>query len=138
MKVRSRLILMFSIWEILLTWVITRTLDYFVRFLRRKINIKVDLSFLRSLSQIGDKLVTEFYISNYFDDTAYLRFVTISPYFFDIFVKTPLRTHRRLHKRGILEEKSCQSCQIIIKNKGFLQKLAPNPELYPPFKFSKR
>ena len=138
MKVKSKLILMVSIWEILLTWIITRALDFFVRFLRGKINIRVDMHFLRRLSETTDRFMMELYIPTYFDDTTFLRAFTMSPYLLDIFVKVPLLAHRRLHKRGILEVKSCRSCQIIIKNKGFLETFAPNPELYPPFKFSKR
>ena len=52
--------------------------------------------------------------------------------------KTLLRTHRRLHREGILKLSNCISCAYIQKNeKSFLQ-FAPDMKLYPPYKFTEK
>ena len=141
-KSKRKLILMVTIPDILITWIITRTLDYITRRLRGKIRFEGDIHVLGRLLQIIDQLMTETYILMFFEDTpsarSYLRILARSPHILDIYVKEPLRLHRQLHKRGILKGKSCQSCQVITENKDFLQKLVSDPKLYPPFKFPEK
>ena len=132
MKLKSRLILLTTLWDILLTWIITRSLDYFVRWIARKSGLKeirFDLyGFVMkqlTLSYLG-------YIASFKESE--ISILTRLPSF-DMVVQSILRSHRRLHRYGILNTKSCRGCQIISKNKIFFQGFEADEKLYPPFGF---
>ena len=133
MKIRSKLILMVSIWEILLTWVITRTLDSFVRFLRQRIRLKVDARLLHGFyAHVIDQCFAQ-----YVADKEFFEVIT-QLQLFRAYVLLVFGIHKRMHSEGVLETKSCRSCKIITENKDFFRKYVSDFKLYPPFKFSKK
>ena len=122
MKLKSKLILMVTIPDILITWII--------RF-------EVGKHFLERLLRTLNRRVVDLYITMYFNDVSsfekrMLQVLSSS------FVRWLLVSHRRVHREGNKKAESCRSCQIITKNKDFLQELVPDPKLYPPFKFSEK
>ena len=132
MKVKSKLILAFSIWEILITWTIMSTLDYFFKRFGRRIQLKVKWHLLLWLYQVFI-WIGLFYINTYKDSKILSKLLDLS-----MMVKQTLKGHRQLHVWKRLERKSCPICYIVTKNKGFLKTFVSNPKLYPPFKFSKK
>jgi len=138
MKLKSKLILVATIWDIFLTWVITRALDYFVRRIIKKVRFEVDGQFLVRFLRAVNRWIVDFYIITYLDDIKMVEFLIRSQFFSDFFARAILSSHRRMHRDKILKEESCRSCQIITKNKDFLRKFFSDPKLYPPFKFSKQ
>lgn len=132
MKVKSRLILVVSIWDILITWAITRALDYFVKRFGRGLRFEVKWHLLLWLYQTLI-WINLFYINSYKDSKILSKQLD-----FSMMVKQTLKRHRQLHIWKRLEKKSCPICYIITKNKGLLKTFVSNPKLYPPFKFSKK
>jgi len=131
MKVKSKLFLMVSLWEILLTWAITRTLDYLVKWIGRRLKLKINVNF-----HISGKFYMAYltfclrYVLLYRDDKVMTKIDAYRQ-----IIDVTLSVHRRMHRN--LKIKSCQYCRIITKNENFFKQFAPDPKLYPPFKFSK-
>ena len=133
MKLKSRFILLTTSWDILLTWVITRSLDYFVRWIARKFRLRGShLNLNGLLMNIQLILFYLTYIVSFKESERYI--LTRLP-FFHMMVKSTLRSHRKLHRYGISKAKSCRGCQIISENKSFLQEFEADEKLYPPFRF---
>jgi hypothetical protein len=142
MKLKSKLVLMVTLPDILITWIITRTLDYVIRRLRGRIKFKGHIHFPRRLLRSIEFWMSYFYIVYYFSDKNFLEHAIKSQSFFREMVmmmaRTVLSSHRRWHRDRRFGAKSCSSCQIITENKEFLQRLAPDLKLYPPFDFSEK
>jgi len=139
MKQKSKLIMMVTLWDIILTWTIERTLDFLVRWISRRFGLKWGQVSDRVALIINRALIYAYITSivrpNSFKEPSMKFFMIQLQYYSDV-VKLILRSHKRLHTKGILKTKSCSSCKIIAENKDFLQKFEPNPKLYPPFEFS--
>ena len=133
MKLKSRLILLTTLWDVLLTWVITRSLDYFVRWIARKFRLKGIHLNLNAL--LMNRQLTFFYLTYIVSFKESERYILTRLPFFHMIVKSTLRSHGRLHRYGILKTKSCRGCQIISENKNFLQGFEADEKLYPPFRF---
>ena len=140
MKVKSKLILAFSIWEILITWTIMRTLDYFIKLIVRRFNLR-GTHLLQKLRDIRIRIPLLFFVNikDYSKIEVYEKVLRIlygnsQGVSYSEMIATILSSHRRMHKYGILKVESCRSCQIITENKRLLQQFVSNQELYPPFK----
>jgi len=139
MKLKSKLILMVTIWEILLTWIVTTTLDYLSKRIARRFKFKLE-------APLGDYMrltISHMLVSVYLPYIVSLKENSLSFFrrreeFFNRLVKVTLRSHRLLHSYGTRKTKLCRYCEIITEYKGFLQKFASDPKLYPPFKFLKK
>jgi hypothetical protein len=79
-----------------------------------------------------EKVFLRIYFTTYIENKPAV-FVTRLPWFPDM-MKYLLRLHRTFHRRGMPLE-DCSYCKEIMQKKDFLQGFAPNPKLYPPFKF---
>jgi len=125
MKIRSRLLLVLSIPEIIITWIINRTLDYALKYLRKKGAFKKSLNFLKGFKRlfgIFNQGFVHLSISLYIGDEETLKSYLTKPYFHEI-ILTVLRRHDRMHKKGILKKETCPSCRIIEKNKQYIEDL---------------
>lgn len=131
------------LWEvlqlILLTWVIEKVLNYFFGRLAVKFKGKAHLG--DYLNYGLWKLVGLMYLSVYF--RYFLSYNTVEKSkiaselrYFPKTVRMVLKTHKDMHK-NIDEIKVCPYCMVLRENQNFFQTYAPNPELYPPFKFSR-
>jgi hypothetical protein len=130
MKLKSGLVLFTTVWEILLTWVITRSLDYFVKWIVRRFRLKpVHLNLNGFMSRQFVFFYLTYIVSfNEREEPLYARL----PFFPDM-VSSILTSHRRLHRRGVLKTESCRGCNIILRNKSFLKRYEVDEKLYPPF-----
>ena len=141
MKGKSRLILLVSIWEILFIWAMERILDFLVKRLAVRFKGEVHLGdYLNYL--LWRDFVGRIYLSVYF--RYFWSYKSVENYkvarnlrYFPKTVRMILKIHKDMH-RNIRETKECRYCKILRENKSFFQIYAPNPKLYPPFKFSKR
>jgi len=140
LKIKSTFTRMLSLWDILLTWIITKMLDYLIERTRGKVKFEGEVHFFNYLLlKLGQ--IVEFYslfvalpyvISfNRPEEVESMR----SSQFFTTALTGYLLNHRRLHRYGVLKTKSCKSCGIIAENKDLLQTFVSSPKLYPPFNF---
>lgn len=141
MKMKSKLIQMISIWDILLTWLITRALDYLMRRFGRRIsfegNTHISDYVAHSLLSFSRESI-EPYLSLIIRNKKRAEKIPIMQLFFVVLVNGLLFNHRDMHRYGILKEETCSTCQIITRHKDFLLNFASSQKLYPPFKFSRR
>ena len=138
MREKSRLILLVTIWDILIAWVIGKTLDYFAKRLAKRLRLKGNRHIhLFLLSKLEGVLLWAnfFYIIQ--GDEFYSKVYNKEPLSWSQFVLLTLKSHKQLHKNGIFQAKSCRFCRVITEKKDLLMKYVTNPELYPPFKFSR-
>ena len=143
MKVKSRLILAFSIWEILITWAITSTLDYLVKIIVRRFNLR-STHLSQKLRDIWIQVTLLYFVNieesqmEVYEKVFRKLYGNSLGFSYSRMIETILSSHKRMHKYGMLKAESCRSCQIITRNRHLLQQLVSNPKLYPPFEFSKR
>jgi hypothetical protein len=133
-KLKSRLILLTTVWDILLTWVITRSLDYFVRRVVKRFRLKP--IHLPPIDLLMDREITFLYLAYIASFKESEKSVFLRIPFFHTMVKSILRSHRRLHRDGILKTESYRGCNIIFRNKSFLKGFEADKKLYPPFDFA--
>jgi hypothetical protein len=135
MRPKSSLILVTTLWDIVLTWFITRTLDYVVK----RIVARFRLRWFHSVSHgmlMNSRLVL-FYLTYFVSFKESERSILTRLPFFRKMIKLVLRSHWTLHRYGLLRTQSCRSCQIILENKNFLRQFETEEKAYPPFNFIK-
>jgi hypothetical protein len=122
-------------WEVLVTsvisWIVKKFLDFIwthgkVRIRSSQMNLPLELI------QTFERLLLHYYVTAFFSCNPSSSLVRL-PIFPDI-VKVTLRIHRKMHREGTLKTETCQYCRIIMYKKAFMERFAPNPKLYPPFK----
>ena len=141
MKVKSRLILLVSIWEtlqlIFITWVIEKALNFLAKRLAIRFKGKAHLGYFYWRIYGGTVMNINLpYILSFKTMLENERFLSESKAFF-LIVRSALYVHKMMHKHKVLKMEKCKYCKTIIENKSFLQIYAHNPKLYPPFKFSR-
>ena len=135
MKRKSSIILVTTLWDILLTWFITRTLDYVVKRILARFRLRVSRSVSHGI--LMDRRLILFYLTYFvsFKESG-KRIFTRMP-FVRKMIKSVLMSHWILHRYGMLRTQSCRSCQIILENKNFLRQFETEEKAYPPFNFVK-
>ena len=133
MRPKSRIILVTTPWDIILTWLITRTLDYVVKRIVAKFRLRVSHSAYDGIL-MGRHLII-LYLTYFVTFKEFGKRIFTRVPFFRTMIKTVLMSHWILHRCGILKTQSCRSCQIILENKNFLRQFDTNEKVYPPFRF---
>lgn len=132
-KRRSRFVLMVTLGEMILNWIVTQILDFIWKQARTRLKRKNPF---RNL--LKDFYQRSIYITFWYLATLREQNLPMTPFFIAAFANVflpALIAHQRMHRRGILSAKSCPSCRIITQNIEFLEKFVSDRELYPPFKF---
>ncbi len=138
MKLKSKFVLMVTIWDILITWTITRILDYFLKMLGARFDFKEFKQAFYGVWLMVFRGLIDVYCEMYFSDEGFIeRTARLEPAGGMFILTTLLQMHRSLHRRGSLDTSTCRSCRTITRNKEILLKFIPDPKLYPPFSFSK-
>lgn len=140
MRAKSRLTLVVdTIIDFLIHWAIGGMFTYLLKRLAGTLKGKAHLG--DYINYTFWKFIYRRYLPVYF--RYFLSYKTVEKSktaselrFFNTTVGMILRLHKDVH-RNIVEIKACPYCEILRENKSFFQTYAPNPELYPPFKFSR-
>ena len=139
MRAKSRLTLVVdTIIDFLIHWAIGGMLTYLLKRLAGT---------LKGKAHLGDYLnyclwkLVQIYLPVYF--RYFLNYKTVEKAkiasesrYFPKTVRMILKLHMDMHK-NIVKIEACPYCKILRQNKSFFQTYAPNPKLYPPFKFSR-
>ncbi len=129
---------MVTIWDILITWAITRILDHFLKAIGARFDFKEFKQAFHSVWLIVDRGLTEAYCNLYLSDKDTIKIAAKLELLGGMhMLHGLLRDHKRLHRVGLWDATTCRSCRNIVKNKEILLEFVPDPELYPPFSFSK-
>ena len=135
MRAKSRLALVVDIIrDFLIRWVVGIMLTYFLKRLAVRFKGKAHLG--DYLNYTLWKFIGQIYLPVYFRYFWNYKSEDYRPLYFHKTVRIILRLHKDMH-RNIVGIKACPYCKILRENKSFFQTYAPNPELYPPFKFSR-